>query len=183
MLAAAVLALVVREVWQLIRDRREGRQRDRLILTAVAREVFVVRATADAIIKDINRERMILAEKAKWRLKPLLRLPTSIYDVLRERIPKALLEEDDGLAQVIALQAQCDFMNKLAEEQQRWKSPAARGQEDQLEVIVQFHGPLGETISSIAERCGHLLSTLERAGEKVGGLDVKRVQEPTQAPA
>ena len=179
-LAAAVAALIVREAWQLIRDRRERRTRDRLILTALAREVFIVRSTAGAIINDINRERTLLAQKGHWRLKPLLRLPTSIYDIVRERIPRALLEESDGLAQLIGLQMHCDFMNRLADEHQRWKSPSARGQDDQLEVIVQFHTSLGEAVTAVVDRATRMLETLEGVADKVGGLDLTKVDPPAE---
>jgi len=44
-LAAAVAALIVREFWQALRDRTEGRKRDRLILTALAREVIITKGS------------------------------------------------------------------------------------------------------------------------------------------
>lgn len=77
-LAAAVAALIVREIWQALRDRSQQRTRDRLILIALAREVFIIRATAATIVHDINRKRALMNGKARWRLKPLLTLPASI---------------------------------------------------------------------------------------------------------
>jgi len=106
-----------------------------------------------AIVHDINRERTLLTQTGRWRLKPFMTLPTSIYELAKDHIPRALLEEEDGFVQLISLQTQCAFMNTLAEEQRRWKAPDARGQPDQLEVIVQFHAPLGEAITAVIDRC------------------------------
>lgn len=117
--------------------RKDARQRDKLILTALAREVMIINGIAAAIVQDINRERALLRERERWRLKPLMLLPTSIYDLAKGHIPKALLEQEDAFVQLIGLQTQCAFMNELAIEQRRWKSPSARGQPDQHEVIVE----------------------------------------------
>lgn len=179
-LAAAVLGLLVREVWQWWRVRKDGRQRDKLILTALAREVIIINGIAAAIVHDINRERALLNERGRWRLKPLMLLPTSIYDLAKGHIPKALLEQEDAFVQLIGLQTQCAFMNQLATEQQRWKSPAARGQPDQHEVIVEFHGPLEEAITAVTSRCNRLLAVLVAAGEKLGGLDLKKIDSAKQ---
>jgi hypothetical protein len=178
-LAAAVAALVVHELWQTLRDRKACRRRDRLLLTALAREVLIINGIASAITNDINREREMLREHGRWRLKPLMTLPISIYEIARDHLPNALLEEEDGFLQLIGLQTQCAFMNRLAEEQQRWKSPGAQGQSDQLDVIVQFHEPLGEAVTAVAGRCSRLLRTLDAAGRRVGGLDLKKI-EPGQ---
>jgi hypothetical protein len=175
-LAAAVAALIVREVWQALRDRSQRRTRDRLILTALAREVLVVRAAAAAIVQEINRERALLSGNGRWSLKPLIALPASIYDLARDPIPKALLEQEDAIVEVIGLQTQCAYMNRLAEEHQRWKSPSARSQPDQLEVILQFHAPLEETITAVIDRCDRLFPVIDAAGKKVGGLDLKKVE-------
>jgi hypothetical protein len=83
--------------------------------------------------------------------------------------------------QLIGLQTHCAFMNALAEEQRRWKSPDARGQPDQLEVIVQFHAPLEEAITAVIDRCNRLLPALDAAGQKVGGLDLKKVESLNDA--
>lgn len=181
-LAAAVLGLVVREVWQAWRQRDEKRKRDRLILTGLAREVLIIKAIAAAIVQDLNRERVLLSERERWRLKPLVALPTGIYDLVRSYIPRALLEQDEGFVQLIGLQIQCEFTNQLAHEQQNWKSPAARGSE-QLEIIVSFHAPLEESIVSVSDRCVRLLTTLEAAATKVGGLDLKRLDSETSSKA
>lgn len=185
-LAAAVAALIVREVWQALRDRSQRRTRDRLILTALAREVIIVRATAGAIVQDINRERAMRRGNGNWRLKPLMALPTSSCELAREHAPKALLEQEEGIVQLIGLQTQCAYMNSLAEEHQRWKSPSARGQPDQLEVILQFHAPLEEAITAVIDRCDRLLPVLDAAAKKVGGLGLKKVEpaddtKPTSA--
>jgi hypothetical protein len=83
--------------------------------------------------------------------------------------------------QLIGLQTHCAFMNALAEEQRRWTSPDARGQPDQLEVIVQFHAPLEEAITAVIDRCNRLLPALDAAGQKVGGLDLKKVESLNDA--
>lgn len=179
-LVAAILGLLVREIWQWWRARKDARERDRLILTALAREVFIINGIAAAIVHDINRERSLLREAGRWRLKPLMTLPTSIYDLAKDHIPKVLLEQEDAFVELIGLQTQCAFMNQLATEQGRWKSPAARGQPDQQEVIVEFHAPLEEAITGVVNRCSRLLPVLVAAGEKVGGLDLKRI-DPAKA--
>jgi hypothetical protein len=176
-IAAAVATLVVREIYEVWRDRRDRRERDRLILTALAREVIIIKGVAAAIVKDMNREREMLNGLA-WRTKPLMALPTMIYEMVRDRIPTALLEEEDGFVQLIGLQTQCAFMNQLATEQQAWKAPAAGSHPNQLAVIMGFHteGVFEEAINAVFERCSRLLVTLERAGEKVGGLALKRIE-------
>jgi hypothetical protein len=173
-LAAAVAGLLVREAWRVAQERSRGRQGDRMMLTALAREVLIIKATAAAIIQDINRERALLREEGRWRLKPLMTLPTSIYEMARQRIPGALLEQEDGFVQLIGLQTQCAFMNRLAEEHQRWKSPEARRQADQLEVIIGFHAPLEEAIRAVIRRCDCLVATLEASAQTLGGLQLRR---------
>jgi hypothetical protein len=177
-IGAAVATLVVREIYEVWRDRRDRRERDRLILTALAREVIIIKGVAAAIVKDMNREREMLNRQGAWRTKPLMALPTMIYEMVRDRIPTALLEEEDGFVQLIGLQTQCAFMNQLATEQQAWKAPAAGSHPNQLAVIMGFHaeGVFDEAINAVFERCNRLLVTLERAGDEVGGLALKRIE-------
>jgi hypothetical protein len=173
-LVAAVATLLLREIWQAVQSRRQGRQRDREVLTALAREVLAINAVAHAIVNDINRERALLNESAQWRMKPMLILPTSIYDIARDRMPSVLIKQSGSFVQLIGLQTQCIFMNQVVDAQQRWKAPAARGLEDQLEMIASFHASMEEAILSVIDRCDRLLPILTTAGESVGGLLLER---------
>ncbi len=174
-IVAAVAALVVREIWQAVQSWRDGRRRDKMILSALAREVIAINAIAVAIVNDINRERTMLREDGRWRLKPLLRLPATLYDLSREHIPKSLLDDPRGFVGLLGLQTQCIYTNQLADELMKWKSPAARELDDQLQVIVDFHDPLGESVTQVIHRCDDLLPRLKAAGDKVGGLNLTPV--------
>jgi hypothetical protein len=175
-LAIAVLGLILREAWQAFSDRKAKRRREQMLLTALAREVIVIRAVAAAIINDVNKERKLLNEEGRWRLKPLLTLPTGIYEVVRGRVPERLLEQEIGFVQLVGLQTQCTFTNQVAAEHREWRSPAARDAPDQLEVIRNFHPVIGETLENVIRRCDEFIPTLEAAAKGIGGLALKPVQ-------
>lgn len=171
-LFASVVGLVLREIWQALRDRKARRDRDRLILSALLREIHVIRGAASAIVQDINRERILLTE-GRWRLKPLMVLPAGVYDLVKPHAPKALLQEANSLVDLVRLQAQCTYTNQVADEQRKWKSPTARDQPDQLDTIISFHPAIEESVVAVVERCDKLIPALQAAGKKVGGLNLQ----------
>ena len=89
-LAVAVFGLVLREVWQAYRTRQERRARDRAILSALLRELAAIGGIVSAVINDLNKERAMLGAHQRWRLKPLLRFPPGVYDLLKPHIPTVL---------------------------------------------------------------------------------------------
>ena len=78
----------------------------------------------------------------------------------------------------MVLQAQCAYTNAVVDEYMKWKTPAARGQHDQLETILSFHESLMESMNSVAERLRELQPMVLAAGEQVGGLNLERRQDP-----
>jgi hypothetical protein len=135
------------------------------------------------MISDVNKERELLNEEGRWRLKPLLTLPTGIYDLVRGEVPDRLLEQETGFVQLVGLQTQCVFMNQVADEHRKWRSPAARHAPDQLEVIANFHPVIGETLQNVIRRCDEFMPTLEAAAQGVGGLKLKPVHPDSASPA
>ena len=79
------------------------------------------------------------------------------------------------------LQAQCDYTNVLAHEYERWKTPEARGQPDQIETILSFHEAIAESVNQVADRYRTLQPLVVAAGDAVGGLNLEgRASEPSQ---
>jgi hypothetical protein len=76
------------------------------------------------------------------------------------------------------LRAQCAYTNALADEQYKWKTPAARQQADQLETIVSFHPAILESVGTVVERCDRLAPAIRAAGEKMGGLNLHGKPSP-----
>jgi hypothetical protein len=171
-LTVAVFGLIAREVWQAYRSRRERRARDRAILSALLRELGAVAGITRSIGQDVNREREMLGTQQRWRLKPLLRYPTAIYDLVKNQVPTSLLGEQGAVRILLLLQTQCEYTNALVREYQRWKSPEARGQPDQISTILSFHESIMESVNSVAERCTELQPLVVAAGETVGGLEL-----------
>ena len=122
--------------------------------------------------KDINRERKMLAETQQWRLKPLVRFPTAIYTLVAERVPAALLKHEEALPYLVRLQTQCGYSNALADEHQRWKTPEARGQPDQIETILSFHISIMESVNATVDVCTKVQPLIVEAGDAVGGLNL-----------
>jgi hypothetical protein len=172
-LAVAVAGLVLREVWQAFRARREQRARDRAILSALLRELSVIAGTVLSVTQAMNREHELLTTQERWSLKPLLRFPTSTYDLVKPGIPSGLLKQERAVPTLVLLQAQCEYANALAQEYQRWKTPEARGQPDQVETIWSFHGSVHEAVTLVANRCNDLTEFVRAAGEAVGGLNLE----------
>ena len=154
------------------RARQDGRARDRTILSALLREVNVISGLAKSIVTDVGREQELL-QQGRLRIKPLVTLPTTAHDLVKGHAPRALLAHDTALLDLIRLQAQCAYTNLLAAEQQKWKGPAARGQEDQFETIASFQPAIIESVTTVVERCDRLAPALRAAGEKVGGLNLQ----------
>jgi hypothetical protein len=171
-LVLAVLGLVVTEAWRTWRAWQDGRARDRAILSALLREVAMIRGIAGSIARDIDAEGTLVAERARWRLKPLLRFPAGIYDLVKDRPPAALLKHEGALGDLVRLQVQCAYTNALADEQQKWKTPDARDQPDLLEAILSFHPAVLESVGTVVGRCDRLAPILRSAGEAVGGLNL-----------
>jgi hypothetical protein len=176
-LAVAVFALVVREVWQAFRARRERRARDRAILSTLLRQLSVVAGITSSVSRDINKERELLAAQERWRLKPLLRFPTTIYDLVQPHIPLALLKQEGAVRTLLVLQTQCEYTNALTAEHQKWKTPEARGQPDQIETILSFHESIMESVNAVANRCNDVIPLVHAAGETVGGLNLEGPQQ------
>ncbi len=172
-LVVAIVGLLLREGWQARRARQDQRARDRLVLSALLREISAVHGLADSIVRDIARERDLLAEQQHWRLKPLVGLPTGTYDLVKARPPNALLGQAGAFIDLMRLQVQCAYTNALAHEQQEWKTPAAGGRADQAETIASLHPAILESVSVVIERCDRLAPALRAAGEKVGGLNLE----------
>lgn len=123
-----------------------------------------------------------MPKESRWRLKPLLTLPTGIYDLVRGQVPERLLEQDMGFVQLVGLQTQCVFTNQVADEHRKWRSPAARDAPDQLEIIRNFHPIIGETLQNVIRRCDELMPTLETAAKGIGGLALKPVNAGSADP-
>jgi hypothetical protein len=152
-LVVAVIGLLVREGWQAWRGRQAARARDRAVLSAVLRELSVIGGVAESVAKDVQREAEMLASTGRWRLKPLVRFPTAIYDIVKDRTPASLLKHEEALPTLVSLQVQCAYSNALADEQMKWKTPAAHGQPDQLHTIADFHPAIIESRNSIVVKC------------------------------
>lgn len=172
-LAVVVIGLVIREVWQALRARREKRARDQAILSALLRELSVVAGIVGSITQDINKERAMIGAEARWRLKPLVRFPTAMYELVKQHIPTALLKQDGAVRMLVVLQMQCEYTNALTAEHQKWKTPEARGQPDQIETILSFHESIMESVTAVANRCNELQPLVRAAGETVGGLSLE----------
>jgi hypothetical protein len=172
-LAVAVVGLILREVWQAWRTRRDRRTRDKAVLSALLREVSIVRGAALAILADLARELALVQSEARWRLKPLIAVPSTVYDTVKVDPPASLLKQSMALADLVRLQYQCDYTNALAAEQQKWKTPSARGQPDQIETILSFHPAIRESVAAVIERCERLRNAIRAAGEQVGGLNLE----------
>jgi hypothetical protein len=171
-LFAAVVALVLREAWQIRQARRATRARDRVILSALLRELSMILGVASSVHRDINKERELLNAQQRWRLKPLVRFPTTIYRLVIDHPPAALLEREGALPLLAVLEHQCGYSNALADSQEKWKTPDARGQRDQIETIVSFHEAIMESTNKIIDQCGKLQPVIVEAGETVGGLNL-----------
>jgi hypothetical protein len=172
-LVVAVFGLLLREGWQAWRARQDQRERDRLVLSALLREISAIHGLANGIVSDVERERGLLADQSRWRLKPLVGLPTGTYELVKDRPPSALLRQAGALIDLIRLQVQCTYTNALAHEQQRWKTPAASERRDQAETIASFHPAILESVNVVIERCDRLAPALRTAGERVGGLNLE----------
>jgi hypothetical protein len=135
--------------------------------------VFAPHRLADSIIRDLEKERRLLQEKAHWRLKPLVPLPIGTYDLIKDRPPHALLGQPGAVRHLMVLQNQCGYTNALVNEQYKWKMPAAIGQPDQLEIIISFHPAIVESVETVLERCKLLSPAIAAAGEKVGMLNLE----------
>jgi hypothetical protein len=179
-LAVAVFALVVREVWQAFRARQERRARDRALLSALLRELTAVAGITQSVGRDINKEREMIATQERWRLKPLVRFPTTFYEIVKSEIPAALLQQEGAVRTLLTLQVQCEYSNALAAEYQKWKTPEARGQPDQLETILSFHEGIIESANTVAKHCNVVIPLVHAAGELVGGLNL---EGPVEHPA
>lgn len=177
-LVVAVFGLVASQVWQSWRERKERRARDRAILSALLREVAVIGGVAGSIIQDLNKERAMLAAQSRWRLKPLMRFPTSTYDLIRSAIPGPLLKQEHAVASIVLLQAQCQYTNDLTDQYQAWKLPGSRQEPDQVETIVSFHDSIAESVTTVVTKCEELRPLLRAAGQSVGGLNLEGPPPP-----
>lgn len=155
-LLVAVFGLVATQVWQSWRERKERRARDRAVLSALLRETAVIGGVAGSIVRDINNERAMLATESRWRLKPLMRFPTSTYDLIRDAIPAPLLKQERAVEKIVLLQAQCQYTNALTDQYQAWKQPGSRQEPDQIETIVSFHESIAESVGTVVNRCEEL---------------------------
>jgi hypothetical protein len=183
-LLAAIAGLVVREVWQAWRARQEGRARDQIILSAVLRELSTIVGVATSMHRDINRERAMINEAQRWRVKPLVRFPTTIYTLVTSHVPASLLRQEGAVPLLMVLQEQCMYSNALAEEQQKWKAPSAQGLPNQMEIIISFHEAIMESVNTTLRRCATLQPLVVAAGDAVGGLNLAgRIKPPDERDA
>jgi hypothetical protein len=172
-LLVAVAGLLLREAWQAYRSHREQRSRDRAILSALLRELSMIAGVVGSMTKDINKERSMLAAEQRWRLKPLVRLPTATYDLVKPHIPTALLAQKGAVPCLAVLQAQCEYTNDLVDQYMKWKTPEARGQPDQIETLWSFHESISESLHAVAGRLNDLRPLVVAAGQRVGGLNLE----------
>jgi hypothetical protein len=172
-LAVAVAGLIAREVYAAYQARRRQRARDRAIVSALLRELAVIAGVTRSIGHDVNRERTMIAQQGHWRLKPLLRFPAGVYELVRGHIPDVLLTRPAAVRRLLMLQMQCEYANSVAEEHQKWKTPDARGQPDQIDIIVSFHESIMESVNAVAAHCRELQPLVMAAGEKLGGLNLE----------
>lgn len=177
-LAVAVLGLIASQVWQTWRERKERRARDQAILSALLREAAVIGGIAGSIVQDLNKERAMVAAESRWRLKPLMRFPTSTYDLIRAAIPGPLLKQERAVATIVLLQTQCQYTNALTDQYQMWKLPGSRQEPDLIETILSFHNSINESVTTVVARCEELKPLLRAAGESVGGLNLEGPPPP-----
>jgi hypothetical protein len=169
-LAAAVIGLIVNQVWQVWRLRRDRRARDRTILSAVTRELAVIRAVAYTIQHDVYRENQTLREQGRWQLKPLLRVPANTYDLIKDDPPAALLHTPLALIELLALMRQCVYTNQLVDQQFQWKIPGASREPEHLVILGSFQVSIMDSATKVIERVDRVLPMVTAAGEQVGGL-------------
>jgi hypothetical protein len=172
-LLVAVAGLFFREAWQACRSRKEQRSRDRAILSALLRELSMIAGVVGSITKDISKEHAMLAAEQRWRLKPLVRLPTATYDLVKPHLPTALLAQKGAVRYLLVLQAQCEYTNALVDQYMKWKTPEARGQPDQIETLLSFHESISESLHTVAGRLNDLHPLVVAAGQRVGGLNLE----------
>ncbi len=178
-LAVALFGLVASQGWQAHLDRREQRAGDQAVLSVLLREVAMIGGIAGSVIRDLNREREMVAAEARWRLKPLLRFPTSTYDLIKASIPASLLKQGSAVPTIALLQTQCQYTNALTDEYQRWKIPGSSNEPDQIETILSFHDSIAESVTTVVTRCEELRPLLRAAGESVGGLNLEGPPPPS----
>jgi hypothetical protein len=171
-LVAAVVGLLINEAYKTHKSRRDRCARDRAILSAVLRELSVILGIASSITVDVAREREMLTTRGRWSLKPFVRMPTLTYDLIKDDPPAGLLAQDGAIVDLVALVTQCAYTNDLADAQMVWKTPAARGQADQVETIASFHVSIMESVKAVVERAERLRLAVRAAGATVGGLNL-----------
>jgi hypothetical protein len=176
-LVAAVAALVVNEVVKAIRSKRDVRQRDQAVLSALLRETAAIKGLVSSIQRDLLKEEEALRTSGKtdWRLKPLAALPTTIYDLVKTEPPSALLDQTGALSDLMRLQTQCAYTNALAQQQLRWKGPAAEPGMRAFQGlrIETFLPAIMESVNVVGERAERVSIAVRVAGEQVGGLNLE----------
>jgi hypothetical protein len=169
-LVVAVVGLVVNQAWQLRKSRRDRRARDQAILSAVVRELAVIRGVAYTIQRDVYRENQTLREEGRWQLKPLLRVPANTYDLIKQDPPAALLKTPPVIIELLALMRQCVYTNQLVDQQFQWKVPGASGEPQHLMILGSFQVSIMESATMIIKRVDRVLPMVTAAGDRVGGV-------------
>ena len=61
------------------------------------RELAAIGGIVSAVINDLNKERAMLGAHQRWRLKPLLRFPPGVYDLLKPHIPTVFFKQERAI--------------------------------------------------------------------------------------
>lgn len=156
-LLGAVIAVAVRALWDLVRDRRVRRERDKLILRALLHEVSALSGSVSGLEKQMATEAEFFLQ-GKWSLKPFRGLTTGIYDMVKTDPPLPLIHAPYALPMLFTVQVQCEFTNALIDAQAQWKM-----QDGPLETIEAFHVFLHESLGRVTEKLERIEPVLAAA--------------------